>query len=150
METNFVKTRTFSDYIITSALILLGLILIVLSDSSSMIIAGAMIIITGFILFFTLKSAWKDASTGDMYQGKVLYYNRSKKNALLDALRKNLAEVSDIEVEESAQKSLRLDVYYSQDVNKIYFQLFEYVPYEYKPITSLDCSCLEEVRSKLK
>lgn len=150
METQFIKARTLSDYIISSSLTLLGLVVMIIALSSAMAVVGAMLALSGIALFFLLKSAWKEKSSGDMYQAKVLYYNRSKKMALLNSLEGDLAALSNIEVEETAQKSLRLDVYYSEDANKVYCQLFEYVPYEYKALTSVSCFRFDQVQLNLK
>ncbi len=137
MENTFVKYRTLTDYIISLSVFLLGLVLIMLSSTAAMNIAGAMIVILGVVLFFSLRSAWKEVVTGDTYHGKVLYYNRSKKQAILDALTSDFSKISEIDQEENAQKSLRLDVYYNEAKGKYYCRLYEYIPYEYVPQTEL-------------
>lgn len=148
METKFVKSRTLSDYIITAALLLLGVVLMVLSISSSMTIAGAMVLITGIVVFFVLKSSWKDKETGDVYQNKVLYYKKSQKMSVLNAINGNMDALSNIKVEEGTQKSLRLDVYYSEDANKYCCRLYEYVPYEYRPVTEPIYGEFDQIKAK--
>lgn len=150
MESRFVKKRTLSDYIISISLILLGILLLLLSASSSMVIAGAMIAIVGIILFFVLKSVWKEKGTSDIYQQKVRYYKKSQKADLLKSFDKELKGLDQIGQEESAEKSLRMDLYFSEKANKLYCRLYEYVPYEYFPVTALLSFPLDQVRNQLK
>lgn len=149
MENQFIKARTLSDYIISFSLILLGILLLILSLSSSMLIAGAMILIVGVVLFFVLKSVWKDKATKDVYQQKVHYYKKSQKADLLKTFDKNLKGLREIKQEESAEKSLRLDVYYCEKADKLYCRLYEYVPYEYAPVTPLLAYSFDQVRQQV-
>ncbi len=149
MEPKFVKTRTFSDIVISISLTVLGVLLVLVRQSSSVSIAGAMVACLGIVLFFAMKHAWKDLVTGDVYQGKVLYYNKAKKIAILNAVNGDIIALTNIKEEESANKSLRLDVFYSDKSNKVYCQLFEYVPYEFRAVSTLCTFPLDELRAAM-
>ncbi len=137
METTFIKARNFSDYAFSVSVFLFGLTLVLVPTSFGMNVVGGVIIVTGMIMFFALRSVWKDVRTGDLYRGRVLYFNNSKKQAVMEALADELSKLSEIPQENKAYNSLRLYMYYNKRKGKCYCELYEYVPCEYVPLTEL-------------
>lgn len=137
MENTFIKARNISDYAFSVSVFLFGLTLVVIPSSFGMTVVGSVIVVTGVILLLALRSVWKDVRTGDLYRGRVLYFNNSKKQAVMDALAGDFSKLSEISQENKAYNSLRLYMYYNKRKGKCYCQLYEYVPCEYVPLTEL-------------
>lgn len=134
MEKNFIRVRSIKDIIISSSLIIAGCILVSLPSSDSANIAGFFIVVTGLVLAFILKTAYKDNESGERFTKKERYFG----NEMHDKLKSALACPTSLDLnQENRGSSLRLDIYYSK--SKIYVQLFEYVPYKYEP-----CSAMHE------
>ncbi len=130
MEKNFDRVRSVKDIIISLSLIIAGCGLVTLPNSDAINIAGFFVLIAGLILAFTLKTAYKDILTGEIYAKKERYFSHSKHEQLKQSLTSPTHFCSKGENEGN---SLRLDVYYNKQ--KIYIQLLEYVPYTYEPCT---------------
>lgn len=130
MEKNFIRVRSIKDIVISSVLLISGCALVTLPDSDAINIAGFFIILTGLLLMFILKTAFKDADTGELYTKKERFFAQSKHQQLKHALASPTHFCS---TGENDGNTLRLDVYYNKQ--KIYIQLLEYVPYTYEPCT---------------
>lgn len=134
MEKNFVRVRSIKDIIISSALIISGCILVSIPSSESVNIAGFFIVVTGLVLAFILKTAYKDNESGEKYVKKERFFG----NEMHEKLKSALACPTTLDQKlENRGSSLRLDIYYSK--SKVYVQLFEYIPYKYEP-----CSAMHE------
>ena len=132
MEKNFVRVRSIKDIIISSSLIIAGCILVSIPSSDSANIAGFFIVVTGLLLAFILKTAYKDSDSGEKFIKKERYFG----NEMHDKLKSALACPTVLDKNhENRGSSLRLDIYYSK--SKVYVQLFEYVPYKYEPCSSM-------------
>lgn len=131
MKKSFKRVRSITDIIITVLLLLAGIALSIFTQQISVHIVGYLLILTGFILIFVLRTAYKDEETGELYKRKDRYFAQSKKNYLLQALKENV-ETIDLSGEEEGT-GLRLDIFYSKKTGKVYLQLSEYVPYVYQP-----------------
>ena len=128
MEKDFYRVRSMVDIIVTLILLLFGFGFIILPDHEAINVTGMILMLTGIILAFVLKSAYKDISTGEIYSKKERYFAHSKHDQLKHAL---TSPASFCTKGENEGNSLRLDVYYNH--NKVYIQLLEYVPYSYEP-----------------
>ena len=132
MEKNFVRVRSIKDIVISSSLIIVGCILVSIPSSDSVNIAGFFIVVTGLLLAFILKTAYKDSDNGEKFTKKERYFG----NEMHDKLKSALACPTTLDPKyENRGSSLRLDIYYSK--SKVYVQLFEYVPYKYEPCSSM-------------
>ena len=128
MEKNFTKIRSIKDYLISSLLILGGVICIIIPSGVSINILGALLIFTGTFLFFVLKSSYKDEETGKIYRKIERFYPQSQKEVFLRALKTRLDSIDTNE--EDKGNGLRMDIY-TDGKEQVYIQLFEYVPYNY-------------------
>ena len=128
MEKNFSKVRSMRDIIIVLIVIMFGFGFTIMPAPIAFKITGIFITIAGIILAFTLKTAYIDKTTGEIYSKKERFFSQSKH----ENLRRSLACPSHFcSKGENDGNTLRLDVYYNH--NKIFIQLLEYVPYTYEP-----------------
>ncbi len=132
MEKEFVKVRSTNDIIISSILLIAGSVLVILPTSDSINIAGFFMLLTGLLLFFVLKTSYKDMETGEKLNKKERYFSHEKYETLKRAL--THPETFDPSGEDKGN-SIKLDIYYNK--SKVYVQLFEYVPYKYEPCSDI-------------
>ena len=130
MEQNFCKVRSMGDMIIVLLLILVGFGFIILPGFSTINIIGIVITLLGIVLAFTLKSAYQDKDTGEIYSKKERFFSQTKHEHLKHALACPSKFCSKGEDEGT---TLRLDVYYND--TRVIIQLLEYVPFTYEPCT---------------
>ena len=143
MNKEFIRVRSTKDIIISSVLIIAGCVLVALPTSASVNIAGFFMIFAALILFLTLKTAYKDAETGNKYSKKEHYFAQSLKE---DTARCISASPNSINLtEEDKGNGIRLDVYFDKFNNKAYVQLQEYIPYKYEPCTKFFEYCISDV-----
>ena len=137
MEKNFVRVRSTKDSIISVIITVTGAILFVLDFSIGIRILGFFMLLIGLLLFFTLKSSYKDEETGIKYHKKEKYFEGHKRDELSSAIaRRNCKCRVDLS-EENKGNTLRLDIYYNKQAGKAYMQVFEYVPYRYEPYSNI-------------
>ena len=131
MEKTFIRVRSVKDIVISASLIILGSILVALPTGAGVNIAGFFMIFAGLILFFILKSGYKDTETGISYKKKEYYFQQAM-NAPISAALASKPESIDLG-EANKGNAIKLDIYYSKASGKAYLQLFEYIPYKYEP-----------------
>ena len=148
MEKNFVRVRSVKDIAVFVSLIVLGGILVALPVGTSINIAGGSLVVLGLVLALILKSGYKDADTDEGYFKKEHYFQQEMKNPLLSVI-PSMPEVIELS-EEDKGNAVRLDVYYNQQNGKAYIQLFEFVPYEYKPCSDMLEYELYEVKKLIR
>ena len=148
MEKNFVRVRSVKDIAVFVSLIVLGGILVALPVGTGINIAGGSLVVLGIVLALILKSGYKDAVTGEGYFKKEHFFQQEMKNTLLSVI-PNMPEVIELS-EEDKGNAVRLDVYYNQQNGKAYIQLFEFVPYEYKPCSDMLEYELYEVKKLIR
>lgn len=137
MEKNFTRVRSAKDIIVSSTLTLSGIVLVALPTSTGINILGFFMLLIGLLLFFTLKSSYKDEETGMKYHKKERYFEGCRRDELSSAIsRKNCKCKVDLS-EENKGNTLRLDIYYNKQAGKAYMQIFEYIPYRYEPYSTL-------------
>ncbi len=131
MEKTFIRVRSVKDIVISTILTICGCVLIALPTSTSINVAGFFLIFTGILLFFLVKTAYKDIETGAKYSKTERYFAQSERPALIEKIKTN---PNDIELEEEDKgNAVRLDIYHSNATGKAYLQVFEYIPYKYEP-----------------
>ncbi|MBQ1929006.1 MAG: hypothetical protein II344_00030, partial [Bacteroidales bacterium] len=88
------------------------------------------LIITGFILAFMLKSAYEDMDTKQKYVKKEYFFGSELRSSIEKAIGSNPSSLN--LKEEGKGQSLKVVMFSSKSADKAYLQLFEYIPYEYK------------------
>lgn len=132
MEDNFIRVRSVKDVIISLTILIGGSVMVALPTSDPVNIAGFFLILAGLLLFFIMKTAYKDASTGEKYAKKERFFSNEKR----EHLKQTLTSPASFNAEgEDKGNALRLDIYYNK--NKIYLQMFEYIPYKYEPCSRI-------------
>ena len=137
MEKNFTRVRSVKDIIISTALTLSGIVLVALPTSIGINILGFFMILVGLLLFFTLKSSYKDEETGIKYHKKEKYFEGCRRDELSSAISKRNCKCKVDLSKENQGNTLRLDIYYNKHAGKAYMQIFEYIPYRYEPYSNL-------------
>lgn len=127
----FIRVRSVKDIVISSILVIAGTALVFIPESEPLNILGFFVIVTGLVLAFVLKTAYKHSATGEKLQKKELYYS----NEMREKLKSALTSPMDFKHAEAKGSTLRMDVYYSK--SRAYLQLFEYVPYKYEPCSKM-------------
>ena len=135
MEREFIRVRSVKDIVITLALIISGSIMVAWPDSQPISVAGFFTLFAGILLWFVMKTGYKDTESGMHYQKKEHYFAQSLKHELATKLATNLKSI-DLNTEDKGN-GLRLDVYYSKTTGKAYIQLFEYIPHSYEPCSQM-------------
>ncbi len=131
MEKNFVKVRSIKDITISVVLAVAGCIMVALPTASSVNVAGFFLMFAGLLLFFILRTAYKDEATGVKYCKTERYFAQAERPELI---RKIESDPNSIDLSgENNGNSVRLDIYYSKQSGKAYLQVFEYIPYNYEP-----------------
>ncbi|MGN0190998.1 MAG: hypothetical protein ACI39U_05020, partial [Candidatus Cryptobacteroides sp.] len=97
---------------------------------------GIFLALLGLVLFFTLKTGYRDAVTNRFYNKKEHYFAHSRRNSIIEALQNGSPDNIDYD-EEDKGTGLRLDVYYNRKDPQVYMSLFEYKPYRYLPCTEM-------------
>ncbi len=131
MENRFNRVRSVKDMVISLVILVAGVAFIMVPDSVPVNILGYTLAITGLILFFVMKTAYKDAETGEKLKKTEKYFPASKSEAILKALSTDPQDI-DLESEDKGN-GLKVDTYYSTKTGHVYTQLFEYIPYKYEP-----------------
>ncbi len=131
MEKNFIKIRSAKDIVISSLLTIAGLVMVALPTATSVNLAGFFMIFTGILLFFLLKTAYKEETTGIKYCKKERYFSQTERLSLLEKIYSKPNEINI--AEEDKGNAVRLDIFYSKQSGKAYLQVFEYIPYKYEP-----------------
>ncbi len=135
MEKNFIRVRSIKDITISSVLTITGCVLIALPTATSINVLGFFMIFTGILLFFLLKTGYKDQESGVKYCKKERFFAQAQRAAILDKLACNPDGIN--LKEEDQGNAVRLDIFYSEADGKAYLQLFEYIPYKYEPCSKL-------------
>ena len=135
MKKTFVRVRSVRDVVIFSTLLIAGALLIALPTSPAVNITGFLMICSGSILAFILKTGYRDADTKEIYFKKEHFFQHAV-SAQIAAAIASKPDTVDLSAE-NLGNSMRLDVYYSKTSNKAYIQLYEYIPYMYEPCTEM-------------
>ncbi len=131
MEKKFIKIRSIKDITISTTLTVAGCVMVALPTATSVNVAGFFLIFAGLLLFFLLKSAYKEESTGVKYCKTERYFSQAQRQELAEKMASNPNSIN-LE-EEDKGNAVRLDIYHSKQSGKAYLQLFEYIPYKYEP-----------------
>lgn len=145
MNKEFIRVRTLTDIVVSSILLISGIVLVVLPTSVSVIYFGFFVLITGAVLQITLKNGWQDKETQECYCKKEIFFSKNSKAKILNALEKHVENV-DISDEDKGE-GLRMDIYYNKHSRKAFIRLFEYVPYNYESIFPTVEYTIDEIKN---
>ena len=143
MKKSFIKARSVSDWVTSFALVISGFVLLYMRASDSITGIGIFLCLLGVVMFFTIKTGFRDAETKAYYNKKEHYFAHSQRNNIIDALQGGNPDNIDYEQEDKGT-GLRLDVYYNKKDSNVYMSLFEYKPYRYMPCTETFAFGLKE------
>lgn len=132
MEREFIRVRSIKDIVISSLLLTIGSVLVILPTSDSINITGFFMLLTGLLLFFVLKSAYKDNESGEKFNKKERFFSQDMHERLCKAI--TCPQDMDFSTEDKGS-TLRLDIYYNK--SKVLVQLHEYIPHTYEPCSPL-------------
>lgn len=148
MEKKFIKVRSVKDIVIFTTILIIGLALVVFTKSVGAHIGGCTLIVSGVILSFLLKGAYKDEETGNIYYKQEFSFAAEMKKPILSALSSNPQSINLSEINKG--QILKLTMYYSKGSGKAFLQLYEYIPHQYKPCSKMHQYELNRVEKFLK
>ncbi len=131
MEKTFTRVRSVKDITVSSVLTITGCVLVALPTATSVNVLGFFLIFAGILLFFILRSAYKDQETGVKYCKTERFFAQAQRPELIAKI---ASDPDSIELsQEDKGNAVRLDIYHSKASGKAYLQVFEYIPYKYEP-----------------
>lgn len=145
MNKEFAKVRTMTDKMISSLVLISGILLIVLPTAASVKTMGCFVIAVGILLLVILKTGWQDTETKERYGKKNLHFPKKDKAEILSALENHIDDIDMLD--EGKGEGLRMDIYYNK--HKAFINLSEFVPYNYEPISPTFEYPADRVRSLL-
>lgn len=145
MENKFTRVRSIKDIVISSILTITGTVLVIIPSSDPLNILGFFTIVTGVLLAFILKTAYRHTESGEKLQKKEFYYSNDMREKLKSAL---TSPMDFRHTQESQGSTLRMDVYYNK--TKAYMQLLEYIPYRYEPCSAVHEHNFDKVSNLIK
>ncbi len=147
MEKTFIRVRSAKDIVISTVLAVSGCILIALPTATSINVLGFFMIFTGILLFFLLKTAYKNTESGAKYCKSERFFAQAQRAELIEKIASSPNTIN--LNEEDKGNAVRLDIYYSKNTGKAYLQVFEYIPYKYEPCSKQFEHSIAEI-SKIK
>lgn len=148
MKKEFTSVRAIKDIVIFTSLIIAGSILIALPTGTGINITGFFLIFAGIILALVLRTGYKDVETGERYLKKELYFQQAMQADIQKALKSDPASI-DLS-EQDKGNALKLDIHYSKAKGKAYVQLYEYIPYNYQPCSSIYEHDINKISNMIK
>ncbi len=129
MKQEFIKIRTYKDIIISSVILAAGFFQSFFTEIVPLQITGYLFIIIGVILFFTLKSRYRNVETGELFDKKVKFFDISQKSVILAALENDPKQI-DMNLEGKGSGVI-LDIFFNQ--NDAYVQAYTFCSGQYEP-----------------
>ena len=145
MEDKFIRVHSIKDIVISSILTITGTVLVIIPSSDPLNILGFFTIVTGLVLAFILKTAYRHTESGEKLQKKEFYYSNDMREKLKSAL---TSPMDFRHKPENQGSTLRMDVYYNK--TKAYMQLLEYIPYRYEPCSAVHEHSFDKVSNLIK
>lgn len=132
MENKFIRVRSVADILVVVSIISFGLLLAILSYSDSVNTIGIFLMAVGVFLFFVLKSSYKNPENGHLYKKEIINFAKQDRNFIINGL----SDPSHFDVTlRDKGDALLLTIYYNR--KEAYMQLYEYIPYTYRPCTKV-------------
>lgn len=146
------KRTSISGVLISSVMLLVGILAFAstfeLDDKSSTASMGLMVLGTGLFLIGIFRLFWKSKEvvylpTGSVAKEHSIFFDLKHMDALT-SLVKSRSFSADSSIIGEASGNIRMDVILSADKKFAAVQLFQFVPYTYQPITSVQYFTNEE------
>ena len=133
------KRTSVSGLIISVGMMLVGILIFAsifeMSDKSSTLSMGLMVLGTALILFWKSKEIVY-LPTGSVAKERSLFFDLKHIGKLTEMLESGKLD-GEAGVKSESSGNVRLDVMISQDNKFAALQLFQFVPYTYTPVTSV-------------
>ena len=148
MTKDFKRVHNALDIIISSALVIAGVVTIIIPSSVGVNILGCCLAFCGVVLFLTTKSGYKDYCSGLCFCRKTKSFPASRKAELLDALKTDPAKIDWSETE--AGNGLKVDIYINKKNDLVFVHCAEYIPYSYQDCSDWFAFSLDQVGNLTK
>ncbi|WP_294474310.1 hypothetical protein [uncultured Bacteroides sp.] len=152
---DIVKRTSVSKVLFSALMLLVGVLAFAstfeLEDKSSTVSMALMVLGTGLFLMGIFRLFWKSKEvvympTGSVAKERSLFFDLKHMDTLTDLVNSgSFSANSGLKSEVSG--NLRMDVILSEDKNFAAVQLFQFVPYTYQPITSVQYFTNEQASS---
>ena len=139
------KRTSFSGVLISSVMLVVGVIAFAstfgLEDKSSTVSMALMVLGTGLFLMGIFRLFWKSKEvvylpTGSVAKEHIVIFDLKHMDSLLNILNSGSFS-ADSEIKSESNGNIRMDIILSEDKKFAAVQLFQFVPYNYQPITSV-------------
>ena len=128
MEKKITKVRTAKDIVISIALLVLGAACFIF-NSTGMMILGAMIALTGIVLFFLMKSGCRIEGEDGVFKKEEHFFPDARYDVIYSEINAGRM-LTDFKDEDKAI-IVRLDIYRNTSTGKVFGELYKYIPYDY-------------------
>lgn len=136
MEKVFCRTRSAQDILVSFTFLVLGILLIVFPFSKMSGVVGCIMILVGVSMMFALRSLYKDKLNGEHFRKTAVYFPIGMKDKVVKAMEEGNLDSIPRPKDDMAAQSLMLSTFYDKSADRVFLQLFEYVPYSYQPCTT--------------
>ena len=139
------KRTSFSGVLISSVMLVVGVIAFAstfgLEDKSSTVSMALMVLGTGLFLMGIFRLFWKSKEvvylpTGSVAKEHSVCFDLKHMDSLVNIVNSGSFS-ADSEIKSESNGNIRMDIILSEDKKFAAVQLFQFVPYNYQPITSV-------------
>ena len=139
------KRTSFSGVLISSVMLVVGVIAFAstfgLEDKSSTVSMALMVLGTGLFLMGIFRLFWKSKEvvylpTGGVAKEHSVFFDLKHMDSLVNIVNSGSFS-ADSEIKSESNGNIRMDIILSEDKKFAAVQLFQFVPYNYQPITSV-------------
>ena len=139
------KRTSFSGVLISSIMLVVGVIAFAstfgLEDKSSTVSMALMVLGTGLFLMGIFRLFWKSKEvvylpTGSVAKEHSVFFDLKHMDSLVNIVNSGSFS-ADSAIKSESNGNIRMDIILSEDKKFVAVQLFQFVPYNYQPITSV-------------
>lgn len=139
------KRTSISGILLSSVMLLMGVLAFAstfeLEDKSSTVSMALMVLGTGLFLMGIFRFFWKSKEvvylpTGSVAKERSLFFDLKYMDALANMVNSGSFSAN-TDIKSEASGNIRLDIILTEDKKFAAVQLFQFVPYTYQPITSV-------------
>lgn len=139
------KRTSISGILLSSVMLLMGVLAFAstfeLEDKSSTVSMALMVLGTGLFLMGIFRFFWKSKEvvylpTGSVARERSLFFDLKYMDALANMVNSGSFSAN-TNIKSEASGNIRLDIILTEDKKFAAVQLFQFVPYTYQPITSV-------------
>lgn len=139
------KRTSISGILLSSVMLLMGVLAFAstfeLEDKSSTVSMALMVLGTGLFLMGIFRFFWKSKEvvylpTGSVARERSMFFDLKYMDALVSMVNSGSFSAN-TDIKSEASGNIRLDIILTEDKKFAAVQLFQFVPYTYQPITSV-------------